>query len=95
MFCLAGSPIDCIIKASYGGQFGKAVNTYCWIRSTYTLPSQREAKDVVGVNVAHPGVGPPDGEDDEKVYHAYYRMLKPLTNSYTKNKAQTIDLRGI
>lgn len=36
-----GDPIDCIVDASIGGDI---MDTYCWIHSTYTLPSKLGAE---------------------------------------------------
>ncbi|CAG0922525.1 unnamed protein product [Notodromas monacha] len=48
-----GKTIECISK---GGAANNAVTTYCWISSTYTLPSELDKE--TGVGVAQPGVGP-------------------------------------
>ena len=54
---------------SVGGQAMKAVSSYCWVSSTFSLP--RHFNKAVPSEVPHPGVGPYT-EDDERVYHAYY-----------------------
>jgi len=36
-----GDPIDCIVDASVGGDI---MDTYCWIHSTYTIPSKLTGK---------------------------------------------------
>ena len=33
------------------------MNTYCWIRGTFTIPSQLTGRQ--GIDFPHPGVGPP------------------------------------
>ncbi|CAG0881000.1 unnamed protein product [Cyprideis torosa] len=72
-----GEPIQCIHAEGSGDddqkkQFGKALESYCWIMSTFTLPHLQD-KDV-GTEVAHPGVGP-HSKEHEKTYHAYYQWV--------------------
>ncbi|KAK4311262.1 hypothetical protein Pmani_011948 [Petrolisthes manimaculis] len=67
-----GDPIDCIVEGVDAG----IMDTYCWIHSTYTIPSLTGA--VVGVEVPHPGVSNPrDGPDDqyEIRHHKYYQWV--------------------
>ena len=66
---LIGDPIQCLHDKMDDGGFDKAVNTYCWISSTFSLPKYFDKE--VGVEVAHNGVGP-HTDEDEKVYHSYY-----------------------
>lgn len=75
-----GSPIQCIMnnKKAPG-----AINTYCWIASTFTIPYQNHKR--VGTEVAHDGVGPVEyirnpetGQLEEAGpvhYHAYYQWV--------------------
>jgi len=69
---LIGSPIDCI-----GGSIpDNVLNTYCWITSTFSVPSKQDG--IVGTHHAYPGVAPlskPIHQDDDKVYHAYYQWV--------------------
>ncbi|CAG0888156.1 unnamed protein product [Darwinula stevensoni] len=74
-----GDPILCMPSTLSGDDydpendpFVKACNTYCWIMSTFTLPQLHDKE--VGVEVAHPGVGPPP-KDAEMKYHAYYQWV--------------------
>ena len=48
------------------------LNTYCWIHSTYTIPSAFWKR--IGFDVAHPGV---DKTQDplERRYHKYYQWV--------------------
>ena len=48
------------------------MNTYCWIHSTYTIPSAFWKR--IGFDVAHPGV---DKTQDplERRYHKYYQWV--------------------
>ncbi|KAK2722956.1 innexin inx3-like [Artemia franciscana] len=67
---LIGPPIDCI-----SDDFPRpvALNTYCWISSTFTLPYQ--TNKLAGVDNAHPGVGPVNPDNDDLVRHAYYQWV--------------------
>jgi len=64
-----GNPIDCIHTNDIPED---VVNTYCWIHSTYTIPSAFWKK--TGFEVAHPGV---DKTHDplERRYHKYYQWV--------------------
>jgi len=63
-----GDPIDCIVDGVPGG----LMDTYCWIHSTFSIPSRWAGK--IGVDVPHPGVHPVvDGE--EVKYHKYYQWV--------------------
>lgn len=69
-----GNPIDCI--TGLGARH--VINTYCWIHSTFTIQDYylRER----GSEVAQPGVGSPNGYDEEEVeerwrFHNYYQWV--------------------
>jgi len=63
-----GDPIDCIVDGVPGG----LMDTYCWIHSTFSIPTRWAGK--IGVDVPHPGVHPVvDGE--EVKYHKYYQWV--------------------
>lgn len=66
-----GDPIDCIVD----GIPGNIMNTYCWIHSTFSIPSRWTGKE--GVHVPHPGISPvADLEDGTEVkYHKYYQWV--------------------
>ena len=62
------------------------MNTYCWIQGTFTIPSQIAGR--VGLDVAHPGVGPrqtyvdPNDpylievtKDGDEIRHAWYQWV--------------------
>ena len=64
-----GNPIDCIHTKDIPED---VLNTYCWIHSTYTIPSAFWKR--IGFDVAHPGV---DKTQDplERRYHKYYQWV--------------------
>ena len=59
---------SCVIKK----KLKDVLNTYCWIHSTYTIPSAFWKR--IGFEVAHPGV---DKTQDplERRYHKYYQWV--------------------
>lgn len=63
-----GQNIDCLqtdeIPAS-------VLNTYCWIHSTFTIPSAFTMK--VGTEVPHPGID--NSKGNEKKHYAYYQWV--------------------
>lgn len=63
----SGDPIQCINDR---GVPPHVINTYCWITYTFTLP--HEQGKLVGIEVAHPGLG---NENQEKRYHSYYQWV--------------------
>lgn len=63
-----GDPIQCIVD---GGLPAKPITTFCWIMSTYTLPTYGKQ---IGVEAAHPGVLP-DNDHSVKKYHSYYQWV--------------------
>ncbi|CAG0917117.1 unnamed protein product [Notodromas monacha] len=74
-----GSPIQCIMD---GKKAPNAINTYCWIAATFSIPGSFGRS--VGSEVAHPGVGPEEyvrnpntGEYElaDTVEHAYYQWV--------------------
>lgn len=64
-----GDPIDCIADGVPGG----LMDTYCWIHSTFSIPSRWTGKQ--GVDVPHPGISPvADLEDGTDIkYHRWYQ----------------------
>lgn len=65
-----GNPIDCISE----GIPGKVINRYCWIMSTFSIPSRHAAGQ--GTNYAYQGVEPINGADEsEYIRHAYYQWV--------------------
>ncbi|RXG52790.1 Innexin inx2 [Armadillidium vulgare] len=68
-----GDPIDCIVSDIDTS----IMDTYCWIHSTFTIPSLIDKK--VGVDVPHPGISNPakhGPEDQHEVkYHKYYQWV--------------------
>ncbi|XP_047495870.1 innexin shaking-B-like [Penaeus chinensis] len=64
-----GNPIDCIHAKEIPED---VINTYCWIHSTYTIPSAFNKK--LGVDVAHPGIEKSHAEE-EKRYVKYYQWV--------------------
>lgn len=66
-----GDPIDCIVDGVPGG----LMDTYCWIHSTFSIPTRWTGK--AGIEVPYPGISPHAdlGADDEVVYHKYYQWV--------------------
>jgi len=66
-----GDPIDCIVDGVPGG----IMDTYCWIHSTFSIPSRWVGKE--GVDIPHPGISPHADLDDgtEIKYHKYYQWV--------------------
>ncbi|GLH06342.1 hypothetical protein R5R35_009729 [Gryllus longicercus] len=65
-----GTPIQCIVNK---GLPARAINTYCWITSTFTMPDAFLRR--AGSEVAHPGVANDYGEEDSKKYYTYYQWV--------------------
>lgn len=67
-----GDPIDCIVHEADED----AVDTYCWIHSTFTYPN---TVGTVGKDIAHPGVHPgytsSSDEKHESRHHKYYQWV--------------------
>jgi len=67
---MIGKPIDCMGD----GIPGNVLNTYCWIMSTFSIPSQNAAGK--GINYAYQGVEPANGlPEGEQIRHAYYQWV--------------------
>lgn len=66
-----GDPIDCMVDGVPGG----IMDTYCWIHSTYSIPSRWTGQKAI--DVPHPGVGPKAdlGPGEEPKYHKYYQWV--------------------
>ncbi|KAG7209562.1 hypothetical protein KM043_015639 [Ampulex compressa] len=64
-----GNPISCIVK----GLPVDAINTYCWITSTFTMPDAFNRQ--VGLEVAHPGVSNDFGDVNARKYYTYYQWV--------------------
>ena len=76
-FDLIGNPIDCISDDDFLRP--DALNTYCWISFTFTLPGLAGRR--TGSEVAHPFVGNEGsatlgsaGEDERRI-HSYYQWV--------------------
>lgn len=71
-----GDPILCMAQGVPGG----LMNTYCWIRGTFTIPAKLTGR--IGRDMPHPGVGPstdpnlirvtPEGDE---VRHQWYQWV--------------------
>jgi len=66
---LIGSTISCIND----NVPGNVLNTYCWIMSTFSIPSKN--KGIQGQDFPHQGVGPETNDDGDRVVHAYYQWV--------------------
>lgn len=66
-----GDPIDCIAEGVPGG----IMDTYCWIHSTFSIPSRWVGKQ--GIDHPHPGIAPiADLEDNTEIkYHRWYQWV--------------------
>jgi hypothetical protein len=66
-----GDPIDCMVDGVPGG----IMDTYCWIHSTFSIPSRWKGK--IGVDHVYPGIAPEGdlGPEDERKYHKYYQWV--------------------
>ncbi|XP_022251566.1 innexin shaking-B-like, partial [Limulus polyphemus] len=69
-----GEPIDCIRSR---GVPQSVINTYCWIHTTFTMPSAYDKK--VGKEIPYPGVDigyfPDDSHTPKFKYHKYYQWV--------------------
>jgi len=63
-----GDPIDCIVEEIPNN----VMDTYCWIHSTFSIPSRVIGKN--GMDNAHPGVAPHEQGEHER-YHKYYQWV--------------------
>ena len=75
-----GDPIDCIgmnddskAKKPKKAKPNTALNTYCWIHSTFTVPGRDVGREI-GEHIPHPGVATPE-EGDELKHHKYYQWV--------------------
>ena len=64
-----GNPIDCVHTKDIPED---VLNTYCWIHSTYTIPSAFWKR--IGIDVAHPGVDK-SIDPEERRYVKYYQWV--------------------
>ena len=64
-----GNPIDCVFTKDIPED---VLNTYCWIHSTYTIPSAFWKR--IGIDVAHPGIDK-TLNPDERRYVTYYQWV--------------------
>lgn len=64
-----GNPIDCIHNREIPED---VINTFCWIHSTYTIPSAHGKR--VGIEVPHPGIDKTTNSEDRK-YVKYYQWV--------------------
>ena len=69
IFQYVGNPIDCIHSKDIPEE---VLNTFCWIHSTYTIPSAFWKR--IGFDVAHPGVDK-TLDPEERRYHKYYQWV--------------------
>ncbi|XP_049834162.1 innexin inx3-like [Schistocerca gregaria] len=65
-----GDPITCIVDNE---KIKKAVTTYCWITSTFTVPRLKGGRP--GVDVAAYNVGPYLAYEESVVHHNYYQWV--------------------
>ena len=66
-----GSPIDCLQTDEIPAN---VLNTYCWIHSTFTIPTAFNKK--VGIEVPHPGIENTRGLSSvNKKHYAYYQWV--------------------
>jgi len=70
---LIGDSIQCITPPKEDITQPKAINQYCWIMSTYTLPHLYNK--TITTEVIAMGVGPGNPEADEQKYHSYYQWV--------------------
>lgn len=66
---LIGNTIDCISSNIPGN----VLNTYCWIMSTFSVPSPPGTEQ--GIDHAYAGVEPYIEGKSERTYHAYYQWV--------------------
>ncbi|XP_063600535.1 innexin inx2-like isoform X1 [Penaeus indicus] len=71
LYDVVGKKIDCITNVG-SDSFKEVVDNYCFIMGTFTVDRLHEKQ--VGVQVPHPGVGPPE-PDDELTFHSYYQWV--------------------
>ena len=79
-----GNPIDCVHTKDIPED---VLNTYCWIHSTYTIPSAFWKR--IGIDVAHPGIDKTI-DPEERRYVKYYQwvcfclffQVRPILKNY-------------
>ena len=64
-----GNPIDCVHTKDIPEE---VLNTFCWIHSTYTIPSAFWKR--IGIDVAHPGIDKTI-DPEERRYVKYYQWV--------------------
>ena len=64
-----GNPIDCTHNKDIPED---VLNTYCWIHSTWTVPSAFWKR--IGIDVAHPGMQT-SVDPNERRYYKYYQWV--------------------
>lgn len=64
-----GDPIDCIVDHIPQD----TMDTYCWIYSTFTIPSRLDGR--IGYDVVQPGVAGFVQNEDEVQHHKYYQWV--------------------
>ncbi|ODN00007.1 Innexin inx3 [Orchesella cincta] len=75
LFLCAGKHIDCINPPKEDIR-PEALNQYCFIMGTYTVPELYNL--TVGIDIAHPGVGTfhfDDEENSQQQYHTWYQWV--------------------
>jgi len=63
-----GDPIDCMVG---DGKIGKVMDIYCWIHSTFSVPTR--VGSVPGVDQVQPGVAPLN--EGPYQHHKYYQWV--------------------
>lgn len=64
-----GNPIDCVYQSDV-----PYINTYCWIRSTYSMVGQFHNQQI-GQDVPYPGIGNSRNMMEERKHYAYYQWV--------------------
>ena len=82
-----GDPIDCFSDAVDKDKFpSQALDTYCWIHSTFTLPNNPGSLKNGAMPL--PGMGTPK-EEEPITYHKYYQVytlnIRLVIQYYIKN----------
>jgi hypothetical protein len=79
-----GDPIDCV----HSHDIPKSVlNTYCWIHSTYTIPSAFWKR--ISIDVPHPGIDK-TVDPDERRYVKYYQWVVFCLSFQVRNSKQKV-----
>lgn len=69
-----GVPIQCLVTDSLTS-FQKAITTYCWISSTFTMPLNRSKSTYLLSRPVYPGVYNDFGAEENKTYYNYYQWV--------------------